>query len=128
MQAKILLLFVCTWLSLTAATAQSVNLNAPDANSALGKFSLSQIHLTKKLRLTPRQLKQLDTVNDFYVVRNIEIQEDFKKNKTARKSALRDLKKEREVKFKAILTDEQRSQWTRRNQRRALRQARRTKD
>ncbi len=80
------------------------------SNSWLDRFEKRQNKMIQFLGLTQLQKKSLDTLNDHFVTQRVLLQED-KLNMRNRTAHLEIMRREREKKFREILTDAQLNKW-----------------
>ncbi len=94
----------------TTATEES-EFTIPLKNSWLEKFEKRQTKMIKLLSLTDPQKRSLDTLNDRYVTQKALLQEDKSLNLRTRLAHLEVMRRERETKFRGILTNAQLAKW-----------------
>jgi hypothetical protein len=90
---------------------ESTTFTEPAKTSWLGKFERAQKKLTKKLALQPLQLRKLDTLNDFFILKIANLYEKKVLTYREKRKILQGLKVQREAQFKEILTAPQLQQW-----------------
>jgi hypothetical protein len=83
----------------------------PMNHTWLGRFEKRQTKMIQLLGLNPEQKHSLDTLNDNYVTQRAVLQEDKSVNVRTRTAKIKLLHRERETKFKKLLTEEQLSKW-----------------
>ncbi len=119
---KSLIFSIClTALSLQASAQQNVpntatedtqsEFTVPKTNSWLDRFEKRQTKMIKLLNLSDQQKHSLDTLNDRYVTQKVLLQEDNSLNMRARTVHLEVMRRERETKFRDLLTDNQLKKW-----------------
>ncbi len=125
------LIFGVLLLTKMAASAQSIADSRhdeqvyPDTESEVGRFAQKEQKLYKTLKLSPNQFKQIDAINDAYVVRIVELKADKNLDKAAKKTLRSEAKKERDEKFRTILTAPQLQKWNKWKQFNAVKKAQR---
>ncbi len=95
----------------------------PDPKSPLGLFAKREQHLYKTLILNEEQLKQIDTINNEYVLSWESLREDKKHSRKEKALFKKRLRDERDERFRNILTEEQRKRWNKIKQNSAIRKA-----
>ncbi len=95
----------------TAKEDSQSDFTVPKPNTWLYRFEKRQTKMIKLLNLTQQQKRSLDTLNDRYVTQKALLQEDKSLNIRARTTHLEVLRRERESKFRNLLTDTQLSKW-----------------
>lgn len=119
---KSLIFSIClTALSLQASAQQHVpntatedtqsDFTAPQTNSWLDRFEKKQTKMLKQLNLTEQQKHSLDTLNDRFVTQRVLLQEDNTLNMRTRTAHLETMRRERETKFRDLLTEAQLTKW-----------------
>ena len=83
----------------------------PKTNSWLDRFEKRQTKMIQLLNLSEQQKHSLDTLNDHYVTQKALLQEDNSLNMRARTVHLEVMRRERETKFRDLLTDNQLKKW-----------------
>ena len=124
---------ICSVLLLTkmAVSAQTVAKAShdeqvyPASESEVGRFAAQEQTLHKMLKLSPDQFKQIDVINDAYVLKIVQLKADKTLDKNAKKILRNEVKKERDEKFRAILTPSQRNKWNKWKQFSAVKKAKR---
>ncbi|MFM2266814.1 MAG: hypothetical protein RL757_255 [Bacteroidota bacterium] len=95
----------------------------PATESEVGRFAQQEQKLYKTLKLSPEQFKKIDDINDAYVLKIVQLKADKNLDKNAKKTLRSEAKKERDEKFRAILTTPQLNKWNKWKQFTAVRKA-----
>ncbi len=95
----------------TATEDTQSDFTVPKTNTWLDRFEKRQTKMIKLLNLTVQQKHSLDTLNDRYVTQKALLQEDKALNLRARTAHLEIMRRERETKFRDLLTDNQLEKW-----------------
>lgn len=116
-----ILLFFFSAFSLSISAQENVPKTATDdtqsdftvskSNSWLDRFEKRQNKMIQFLGLTQPQKRSLDTLNDRFVTQRVLLQEDNTLNMRTRTAHLEIMRREREKKFREILTDAQLTKW-----------------
>lgn len=93
------------------ADTEETDFTAPSKNSWLDNFEKRQTKMIKFLSLTEKQKRSLDTLNDRFVTQRVQLQEENTLNLRARLTELKIMRRERETKFRNLLTDAQLEKW-----------------
>ena len=93
------------------ADTEETDFTAPTKKSWLYNFEKRQTKMIQLLRLTEPQKRSLDTLNDRFVTQRVQLQEENTHNLRARLAQLEILRRERETKFRNLLTDAQLEKW-----------------
>jgi endonuclease/exonuclease/phosphatase family metal-dependent hydrolase len=119
---KSIILLICLTVLSFQASAQKKSPNTvtedtqsdftvPKTNSWLDRFEKRQTKMIQLLNLSEQQKHSLDTLNDRYVTQKVLLQEDKSLNIRARTAHLEVMRRERENKFRDLLTNTQLSKW-----------------
>ncbi len=95
----------------TAIEETQSDFTAPQTNSWLDRFEKKQTKMLKQLNLTEQQKHSLDTLNDRFVTQRVLLQEDNTLNMRTRTAHLETIRRERETKFRDLLSDVQLTKW-----------------
>ena len=93
------------------AESDESEFTVPTKNSWLGNFEKRQTKMIQLLSLNVQQKRSLDTLNDRFVTQRVQLQEENTLNLRARLAELEILRRERETKFRNLLTDAQLEKW-----------------
>lgn len=97
--------------SLNGSKETEPNFAVPLNNTWLARFEKRQTKMIQFLALSNEQKHRLDTLNDNYVTQRAVINDDKSINVRTRMAKIEALRREREVKFKNMLTSTQTSRW-----------------
>ena len=118
MKSFIFLIFFAAWsLQIYAqkptpkADTEETDFTTPTKNSWLDNFEKRQKKMIKLLSLNEQQRRSLDTLNDRFVTQRVQLQEENTLNLRARLAELEIMRRERESKFRNLLTDAQLEKW-----------------
>ncbi len=95
----------------TATKDTQSDFTVPKTNSWLDRFEKRQMKMIKLLNLTEQQKHSLDTLNDRYVTQKVLLQEDKALNLRSRTAHLEVMHRERETKFRELLSETQLTKW-----------------
>ena len=91
--------------------------------SVLGRFSIQQLYIAKRLHLSEGQFREFDVLNDDFVTRIAVLHEDKAMDKKERKKQIKTLKKDRKKAFLALLTPQQQEKYSKMQKKKAMKKA-----
>ena len=106
---------LCAYAQKTAATPSATGskegFSLFSKDTWIGRFEKKHQKIAEKLGLDEAQLRTLDTMNDVYVSQRAAFFDDKTLGKHNRKTEIKQLQKDRVVKFQSLLTPEQSKKW-----------------